>query len=1090
MAQTQERIIDIILRGSNRVSPVIRNVSRDARRMNDGFANASKTILQTELALVAIAAVVAKFGDEFDNANRKIQASLGITAEEAEKFGEIAKEIYAKGLVESVEEGADAAIAAIKKFGDTSEEEISRIAQGALKIQKVFGEDYSQSISAAETLTKQFGLTSEQSLDFITAGFQKGLNSSDDFIDSINEYATQFKSGGANASQFFSVLESGLAGGVLGTDKAADAFKEFRVRIQDGSKSTNEALGLLGISSDEFAKKLSDGTITVADAFDIVVKKLGETGDKSTQIQAGVGLLGTQFEDLGTEAALALSLTTTKIDDLAGALDGMPEINQSVTRKMTLAWREFVTSIDDTGLSNVLFDDFKGFLDSLRENFDAALKAVDFTRLYAAIDSAKSRISELFSGLFDGANIETAEGLAIVIQRVADGFATFTEVSTGIISSFQPIFDILGELTNTFGEVDTASAETFGKWGGYALQIKELGLPMAATIIVMKEFGITANSLGKIVFGLADILKGSFNAIKNISIAFSASMVGTFKIMAIEAVNASIIIVDALEKITPDLSGGEELRAWSKELLGVVNELEADLVDSSVVISQAMLEITDNKKAEEGFAKMREGFADIFTDIATHKEKAVGGADAAGSAYKKLAEDTAAAVQKTGELKESTEKLADIQEKSAEVAKKSAEERKKEIFVERDTLESAVAGWKDYIKAVENAVSESKESGKLDLFGAVVSEEKAQEAIQVAKSAINSINTEIQGSNDELGTLYGHVEKKMAGITATMVDGILTFTGKAEGAASELNKAADAASSLADKTGKAADAASSLADKTGKVANKVTRAVNQFEFFHDGLVDVTNELNDALEREGLTLKDLEENVDDYAEAVQGAQEETIELAEAGEEAFEKIAEGSKEVTREFRTVVQPEIARTKAALISFGKALGDVGSGREASENIRKNVLNITELQSGEPLVIEIKTNLDKLIEQVDLVVNKTEAKITGIDAGLHKSITLLDQIGVRYGSASGVFVREYEKLVDLQNRTLGNATKSFDKLSKSVDKMTDVLGEPVNIKTSVDMKGGNMQSKAYARWIMQEVSIDAVANGHELLSMISGNRQ
>lgn len=301
-----------------------------------------KQVLALTAPLATIAAVGAKTALEVQNAGAKMAAGLGIARDAADQLADVAQNIYGKNLGQSVTDASAVITQAFREMGDVGEAELENIAGKALMIRDAFGTDTQESIVAAKNLMENFGMTSDEAFDFIAKGYQKGLDGSGDFLESINEYATQFKNGGADAAQFFSILESGYQGGMLGTDKAADAFKEFRVRIQDGTAATADALDQLGINQLDLNAKLASGATSAADAFQLVVKKLNETGDKSVQIQAGVGLLGTQFEDLGTQAALALSMTSTKMSDLTGATQKLEEQYLTLSNTGQLIWRKIV----------------------------------------------------------------------------------------------------------------------------------------------------------------------------------------------------------------------------------------------------------------------------------------------------------------------------------------------------------------------------------------------------------------------------------------------------------------------------------------------------------------------------------------------------------------------------------------------------------------------------------------------------------------------------------------------------------------------------------------------------------------------------
>ncbi len=274
-------------------------------------------------AIVGIGAAALSTGSQIQQGQNDIQASLGLTKEEAQDLGQVAVSVFKDNFGGSIEEATTAVIEARKQLGDLNDVELQNATENAFRLSDVFGVDVSSSLNAANTLMKDFGLTQQEAFDFLASGYQKGLDSSGDFLDTITEYSTQFANAGADADQFFSLMQSGLQGGMLGTDRAADAFKEFRVRIQDGSKTTSDALALIGIDAEGLSQKMADGSVTATDAFQMVIEKLRATDDANVQMQAGVGLLGTQFEDLGTEAALALDLTGTKMADLAGSADSL-----------------------------------------------------------------------------------------------------------------------------------------------------------------------------------------------------------------------------------------------------------------------------------------------------------------------------------------------------------------------------------------------------------------------------------------------------------------------------------------------------------------------------------------------------------------------------------------------------------------------------------------------------------------------------------------------------------------------------------------------------------------------------------------------
>ena len=315
-----------------------------------GIATVGIGAVTTGIGAIGVAAI--NTASDINAASNQMSAALGATDEEAANLNQTMQNIYANNFGESFEDIAGGIVSveqAFMRVGDLSEEQLQQLTENGLALRDVYGVDIAESANAAATLVEEFGLTHQEAMDFITTGFQNGLNASDDFLDTIGEYSTQFSEGGASADQFFSLLESGMQGGMLGTDKAADAFKEFRVRIQDGSTLTAQSLEMIGINSEQLLADMANGTGSAADAWQLVNQKLGEVEDQNVLMQAGVGLLGTQFEDLGQDAAGNLSMATTSLADMAGATDSLNVKYNDLGAVGEGIWRQLELSIAPVG---------------------------------------------------------------------------------------------------------------------------------------------------------------------------------------------------------------------------------------------------------------------------------------------------------------------------------------------------------------------------------------------------------------------------------------------------------------------------------------------------------------------------------------------------------------------------------------------------------------------------------------------------------------------------------------------------------------------------------------------------------------------
>lgn len=438
--------------------------------IGNGFQMAQNVAVAASAA-VATAVIgigVAAFGVSNDvaTATANIQAELGTTAEETERLGDIATDVWGNNFAGSITEAAGAVGLVRQQLGDMSDNELQNATENAFRLQDVFGVEVPESVDAAKTLMEQFGLTSEQAFDFIAKGFQNGLNRSDDFLDTIGEYSVQFASGGAGADEFFSLLESGMQGGMLGTDKAADAFKEFRVRIQDGSTLTAESLEMIGLSADDISQRMADGSLTAADAFTMVVDGLNNIDDENIRMQAGVGLLGTQFEDLGTEGALALSLVGTSMEDMAGAVGSLDAKYNTLGSAVEGYKRRALLALQPIG--DVLLNLANSAMPLVNQAF-----AVFETTIAPAIETVAGVVQSFFNNLSEGMS-----PLNAFIEAIWD--IAPPEVLTSLISLRDEILPALAEWFTANVQPILEMATGFVSWKDVLIA---LGLLLASVIL-------------------------------------------------------------------------------------------------------------------------------------------------------------------------------------------------------------------------------------------------------------------------------------------------------------------------------------------------------------------------------------------------------------------------------------------------------------------------------------------------------------------------------------------------------------------------------------------------------------------------------
>jgi hypothetical protein len=465
MAGGVSRTIDIIFAGVDQVSSITGTISNNLDTLSTSigdigapFADATEKVLLLDAAIAGIAIAGISTSSSIEAECVRMQNALGLTNEEAEKFEDIAKDVYKAGWGDDLAASFDAVVLAQQKLGDNAEVDIGRVTEQAFELQKAFSTDVSDSLGAVDTLMNNFGLTSDEAFSFITKGFHDGLNGSGDLLESINEYSTQFVNGGADAGQFFSVLSSGFSEGILGTDKAADMFKEFRVSIQNESTLTNDALESIGIDPEAFAQNMASGELTAIEAFGVIQEALNNTDDKTVQLNAGVALMGTQFEDMGTKAALAVNTTNTSLDDMKGKIDSIDVA--TFEQKFTSALRTITTEFGDMSQWDDAKEAIGQVFEDIASSFGPAMENVDFSELEGAVEEVWNTISQAFADA--DIDLTTVEGMENAIQLVVDSLESLANITEGMVSFFDPIITSIIDAIKWFNDLDESTKETTG----------------------------------------------------------------------------------------------------------------------------------------------------------------------------------------------------------------------------------------------------------------------------------------------------------------------------------------------------------------------------------------------------------------------------------------------------------------------------------------------------------------------------------------------------------------------------------------------------------------------------------------------------
>ncbi len=289
---------------------------------------------------------------ELDDAQSKITAQLGLTAEESARIGGVAGTLYAQAYGESVEEVNTAVqnvVSSIDGMRGASNEAIEDMTAKALNFGTAFEVDTARSTQVIGQMIKT-GLVADanEGFDLLTAAMQKVPASvREDLLDAMDEYGPFFEQMGLSGEDAMGALVTASEKGMYGIDKTGDAVKEFSIRATDMSVASKGAYDALGMSQEEMTRKLLAGGDEASGAFNQIVDGLMLMQDPAAQSQAALALFGTPLEDLGTsEIPKFLDSITAMNSGLGETVGAADKMGEALNGSASVGWTQLQRTWD------------------------------------------------------------------------------------------------------------------------------------------------------------------------------------------------------------------------------------------------------------------------------------------------------------------------------------------------------------------------------------------------------------------------------------------------------------------------------------------------------------------------------------------------------------------------------------------------------------------------------------------------------------------------------------------------------------------------------------------------------------------------
>ena len=337
-----------------------------------GSLKSAGTACTVGLTAPIVAAGAAAFGtaSSYEQATARIQSALGLTAEEAERLGDVGEGIYEDGFGESLDLVDDALVKVRQSIGDLDDADLSYITQSVLTLSDTLDMDVGESVRGVNALMDGFGLSATDAMDLFVAGAQDGLNYSDELGDNLAEYGPRFAQMGFSASEYFSILKAGTENGAYNLDKVNDFLNEFQTSLSDGRM--DESIGRFSQSTQDLFQSWKDGGATGQQVFEAVLGELAKMPDGYEK----ANLASTLWSSLGEDNAMGMLTSLAGVEDKYGDVSGAAQAagdaaSDTFANKAQGAMRELQGAIEPLGtpLLNIATN-VAGVVKSFGEWFD------------------------------------------------------------------------------------------------------------------------------------------------------------------------------------------------------------------------------------------------------------------------------------------------------------------------------------------------------------------------------------------------------------------------------------------------------------------------------------------------------------------------------------------------------------------------------------------------------------------------------------------------------------------------------------------------------------------------------------------------
>lgn len=269
---------------------------------------------------------------QMNDAATKASTYFDETGEAAEQSAAVIKNIYEKGVGDSMDSVANAVVMVKKNIENLDETDLTNLTEQAMTLDDLYGIDMNETLRGVNGLMVNFGMTAQEAMDYIVKGTQNGLDKTNELGDNLAEYSGKFSQAGYSAKEYFQILQNGLEGGAYNLDKVNDAINEVTTRLVDGT--VEGALDIYSKKTQDVFEAWKDGKATQKDVINSIVNDIAGCQNQQEQLNMAATAFGTMAEDGSSKFITSLTTVGDTFNDVNDAAQNM--FDNSTTDSQTL----------------------------------------------------------------------------------------------------------------------------------------------------------------------------------------------------------------------------------------------------------------------------------------------------------------------------------------------------------------------------------------------------------------------------------------------------------------------------------------------------------------------------------------------------------------------------------------------------------------------------------------------------------------------------------------------------------------------------------------------------------------------------------